>query len=113
MSLFKNVKEELPGRSEPDSPIPVTVLDLSKRYDLYCTTPTEERLYNNVKILGIRTFEKKKQELGMSLIGGYLEIEADNGTRMMIPSLGIYMICEHGSKPVYKVLRVRNGNQEA
>jgi hypothetical protein len=25
----------------------------------------------------------------------------------MIPGMRIYMICEHGMKPVYKVLRVR------
>lgn len=113
MSLFKNPRGEQPESPEPDSPIPVSVFDLSKRYDLYCSTPSEDRLYGNVKIIGIRTFEKKKQDFGMALIGGYLEIETDNGARMMIPHLRLYMICEHGSQPDYKVLRIRKTDNDA
>ena len=112
MSLFKNPRGEQSDKPEPDSPISVTVFDLSKRYDLYCSTPSEDRLYEDVRIIGIRTFEKKKQEFGMSLIGGYLEIEANNGTRLMIPHIRMYMICEHGSHPAYKVLRVRKSNND-
>lgn len=92
---------------QPDNPIPVSVIDLSKRYDIYCYIPSEDRLYENVRIVSIRTLERPKHEYGTSLIGGYIEIEADNGTRMMIPHIRIYMICEHGAQPAYKVLRVR------
>lgn len=111
MSFFKNPKEESAGTPEPDEPLPVTLSDRTKRYDIYCSTPTEDRLYENVRVVGIRTFEKRKQEFGMALIGGYLEIEANNGVRMMIPHIQMYMICEHGSQPAYKVLRVRNSAQ--
>ena len=44
---------------------------------------------------------------GSGFYGGYIETEAQNGTRMMIPHLSMYMICEHGPQPGYKVLRVR------
>jgi hypothetical protein len=96
----------------PDSGglIPVTLLELSKRYDIYCYIPSEDRLYEDVQIVGIRTFEPKKNEFSTALIGGYIEIEAPNGTRMMIPHIRIYMICEHGAQPAYKVLRVRKSS---
>jgi len=113
MSLFKNPRGELPETPEPDNPIPVTLIDLSKRYDIYCSIPGEDRLYEDVRIVAIRTFEKKKQDFGMALIGGYLEIETRNGARMMIPHIRMYMICEHGSQPDYKVLRTRKNDHDA
>ena len=113
MGLFKSPRGKQPEPPEPDDPIPVTTFDLSKRYDLYCSTPSEDRLYENVKIIGIRTFEKKKHNFGAALIGGYLDLETDNGARMMIPHTRLYMICEHGSRPDYKVLRIRKADHEA
>ena len=113
MSLFNNPRGEFPEKPEPDSPIPVTLFDLSKRYDIYCSIPGEDRLYEDVRVIAIRTFEKKKQEFGMALIGGYLEIETHNGARMMIPHIRMYMICEHGTQPDYKVLRVRKNDNDA
>jgi hypothetical protein len=89
------------------------LIDPSKRYDIYCSIPSEDRLYEDVKIVAIRTFEKKKQDFGMALIGGYLEIETSNGARMMIPHIRMYMICEHGMQPKYKVLRVRKNELDA
>lgn len=110
MSLFRD-KPGVSPSSEPD-PIPVEIFDLSKRYDIYCSIPSEDRLYEDVKIVGIRTFQKRKNDFGSSLIGGYIEIEAANGVRMMIQHVRINMICEHGSQPVFKVLRVRNSGPE-
>ena len=107
MSLFKAPRGESPSLPDPENPITVTVFNLSKRYDLYCSTPSEDRLYEDMKIIGIRTFEHKKNQYAKALIGGYLEIESPDGKRMMIPHLRIYMICEHGSQPAYKVIRVR------
>lgn len=49
----------------------------------------------------------------MALIGGYLEIETRQGARMMIPHMRMFMICEHGSRPDYKVLRIRQSDSEA
>ena len=113
MSLFQNPRGQTPETPEPDNPIPVSLIDLSKRYDIYCSIPGEDRLYEDVRIVAIRTFEKKKQDFGMALIGGYLEIETRNSTRMMIPHVRMFMICEHGSQPEYKVLRVRKNDNDA
>ena len=113
MSLFNSLKGKVPETPEPDDPIPVTLFDLSKRYDIYCSLPGEDRLYEDVRIIAIRAFEKKRHDLGMALIGGYLEIETRNGARMMIPHMRIYMICEHGTPPDYKVLRVRQNDPDA
>jgi hypothetical protein len=110
MSLF-NPRSNVPDSPDPEQPIPVAVFDLSRRYDLYCSTPSEDRLYENVSIIAIRTFERRKGDFA-SLIGGYLEIQANNGVRMMIPHHRIYMICEHGSQPAYKVLRVRKADRD-
>jgi hypothetical protein len=111
MSLFKNPASGSPAAPEPPKPpeggLPVALIDPSKRYDLYCSIPSEDRLYEDVKIIGIRTFEPKKHEFAPALLGGYLEIEARSGARMMIPHLRIHMICEHGAEPSYKVLRAR------
>ena len=95
---------------EPGDPIPVSVIDLSKSYDIYCYIPSEDRLYEDVRIVGIKTLEMPKHQFGNSVIGGYVEIEARNGTRMMIPHIRVYMICEHGAQPTYKVLRVRKSS---
>lgn len=99
---------EPPKSPELDGPIPVTVIDLSVRYDIYTARAFDDRLYEDVRIVGIKTFEQKDARFGTALLGGYLEIEARNGVRMMIPSMGIYMICQHGSLPEYKVLHDRN-----
>lgn len=96
----------------PDGAIPVATIDLSKRYDCYCSTPGEDRLYEDVRVIGIRSFEPKKLEYMNALLGGYLELEAQNGARMMIPHYRIYMICEHGSQPSYKVLRIRKADND-
>src|SRR5690349_19103493 len=94
MSLFKTPRVEQSGSPDPDGALPVTLFDSSKRYDLYCSTQSEDRLYEDVRIIGIRTFERKQHAYGTALIGGYLEIEARTGARMMIPHLRMYMICE-------------------
>jgi hypothetical protein len=109
MSLFRNPPGP-PASPEPDDPnrLPVETFDLSKRYDIYCSVPGEDRLYESVKIVGIRTFQKPKNEYGGALISGYLEIESVNGARMMIQNIRINLICEHGSAPEFTVLRVRN-----
>jgi len=109
MSLFKTPRggsPESPESPEPsDNAIPVAAVDLSKRYDLYCSMPdNEDRLYEDMRIIGIRTFQQKTQ-FSSGLIGGYLEIEARDGTRVMITHHFVRMFCEHGTKPIYKVLK--------
>jgi len=113
MSLFKKPTGGSSDSPEPDGSLPVTVFDLSKRYGLYCSTPSEDRLYEDVRIIGIRTFERKKHDYGTALIGGYIEIETHNGTRTMIRHLSMYMLCEHGAQPDFKVLRIRKSDLDA
>ena len=104
MGLFKSSPSEQPPQS--DGPIPVAPIDVSKRYDLYCSYGVEHRLYENIRIVGIRTFSSETR-FGSALIGGYIEIEGSEGTRVMIPHLHIIMLCEHGAQPKYKVLNSR------
>jgi hypothetical protein len=79
-------------------------VDLSKRYDVYCAEFNHDRLYENVRFVCIRTFDRIS-EFGSGLAGGYLEIEAEEGSRWLIPAFGIRLICEHGTQPAFKVLR--------
>ncbi len=92
-----------PGEDLNESAIPVAHFDATRRYDIYCSLMTDQRLYQNVKVTRIRTFDKITR-FSSVVIGGFLEIEADDGTRMLIPQHGIQMICEHGAQPKYKVL---------
>ena len=80
MSLFNRpsrqkqtgkIQEHSAESPKPDDGIPVSVIDLSKRYDIYCYLPGEYRLYENVRIVGIKTFESPKHKFGTSVIGGY------------------------------------------
>src|SRR5262245_59573815 len=104
MSLFKSSKEKQSEGEDTGSSVPITSFDITRRYDIYCNVVYEQRLYANVKVVGIRTFDKITR-FSSGALGGLLEIEATNGTRMMIPQFGIQMICEHGSEPTFKVLR--------
>jgi|SRR4051812_46339085 hypothetical protein len=111
MSLFG--KQSGGGSSgESGEGIPINAIDLSKSYDLYCTTQREERLYEDVKIIGIRTFERMRQ-YSSGLIGGYIEIQARDNTRMLISYHQVKMICEHGSQPKYKVLNTYKTDDDA
>jgi hypothetical protein len=112
MGLFGSRKPETPSpRSEPASEIPIAPIDLAKRYDVYCTDLYYERVYENVRFRGIRTFDRIT-EWSSGAIGGYLEIEAVDGSRWLIPNFGIKLICEHGTQPAFKVLRRRRGPHE-
>jgi hypothetical protein len=105
MGLFSSRRPAPPRPlSEQGSQIPITPIDLGSRYDVYCSVAGEERLYEDVRFLGIRTFDRIT-EFSSGLVSGYLEIEAENGSRLLIPSFGIQLICAHGTQPVYKVLR--------
>lgn len=112
MSFLRKPNSEPQIAPPPDGVLPVKLLDTSKRYDLYCNTSGEDRLYENVKLVCIRTLEPQKHQFSTALIGGYIEIEGQDGSLLMIPGMRIYMICEHGKKPVYKLLRVRKSEFE-
>jgi hypothetical protein len=94
----------LPPRPEPVIPIAITPIDVTKRYDVYCGVTGEERMYENICFVGIRTFERIT-EYSSGIIGGYLEIETADNSRLLIPMYGIQLICEHGTQPAFQVLR--------
>lgn len=109
MGLF-NSRRASPPRSTAESAnqTPVSQIDFHKRYDVYCSTGCEERVYEDVRFVGMRTFDRVS-EFTPTFVSGYLEIEATDGSRWMIPTFGIQLICERGTQPVYRVLR-RWGN---
>jgi len=94
---------EKPEDKEMGNAIPIASIDLAKRYDIYYSAISEDRLFENVRILGIKTLERMTK-FSSGLLGGWIEVEASNGTKMMIRNHGIHMICEAGSIPVYKVI---------
>ena len=91
------------------SPVPALHFDITKRYDIYCEIRGEYRLYQNVRLVAFKTLEDIRENSGM--FRSFLEIETNDETRMMIPSFPIHLICEHGVKPVYVVLK--NGSDSA
>lgn len=106
MGLFNSRQPKAsPTHVEPASQIPVAQIDLSKRYDVYCTDVGCDRLYENVSFVGIRTINRVKDSY--SFVDGFLEIESADGSRCLIPRYGIQLICEHGTQPPFKVLRRR------
>jgi hypothetical protein len=113
MGLFNSrAKAATPSAGpEPADRIPISQIDLTKRYDVYCSDLGHDRLYENVRFVGIRTFDRIT-EFSSGLIGGFLEIEAVDGSRWLIPNFGIRLMCEHGAQPVFKVLRHRRNSRD-
>lgn len=104
MGLFNSRQPSSPPLPGLGDPIPIAPVDLSKRYDVYCSEVGHDRLYEDVRFVCIRTFDRIT-EFSTGLVSGYLEIEAADGSRCLIPSFGIRTICEHGARPTFKVLR--------
>ena len=103
MSIFKKPPMSFPSFEKIKSPIPLEHFDVSKRYDIYYFTRNDERLYQNVRFVATRTLEDISPNF--SNLSGFVEIEAIDGTRVMLSRFGIHAICEHGAKPHYKVLK--------
>ena len=92
---------------QPAGLMPTAQIDFSKRYDIYMMASNEERVYENIRFLGIRKFGVHSAD-SLDLIGmpgSYLEVEASDGAVLMLASYSIQMICEHGTKPAFRVLR--------
>jgi hypothetical protein len=112
MGLFGSRRLGVPGYvpvAASGSAIPIAPVDLDKRYDVHVTAQGEERVYEDVRFVAIRTFDRLTNEFSSGLVGGFFEIEARDGSRLLLPSFGIQLLCEHGTRPAYKVTR-RWGN---
>jgi len=108
MGLFGSrrlrVPDWCPGAAS-GTPIPIVPMALDKWYDVYVTVQGEERVYEDVRFVGIRTFDRLTNEFSSGLIGGFLEIEVRDTSRLLIPTFGIQLLCEHGTRTAYKVIR--------
>lgn len=111
MGLFNSRPTTSASRPVPEDSIPLLPFDLSKRYDVRCSDVGYDRLYENVRFVCFRTFDRIT-EFSSALINGYLEIETADGARCLIPGFGIRMISEHGTRPTFKVLRHRRTPRE-
>ena len=105
MGLFDSKKPAVPQHGESANQIPINQFDLAKRYDVYSTEFNHDRVYENVRFIGVRTFDRIHEYTSPAF--GFLEIEAADGSQFLIPTFNIRMICEHGTKPIFKVLRRR------
>jgi hypothetical protein len=55
----------------------------------------------------MRTFDRIPDSMP-HFMGDFLEIESADGTRSFLPKFGIQLVCEHGARPAFKVLRRRH-----
>ena len=103
----------IPPYLQRKSSIPVQQFDLNARYDVYCSESSHDVLYENMRILGIRTFDAIS-EFGSGFTSGFLELETVDGVRMMVSQFRIQLICEPGKHPPFRVLnrhRPRDPNE--
>lgn len=85
MGLFNSRQPSAsPSHREPKDQIPINQIDRAKRYDVYCFCSGHDRLYEDVRFVGIRTFDRIS-EFSSGLVSGYLEIEAVGGSRFWSP----------------------------
>jgi hypothetical protein len=104
---FFSSQEPQQQPQRPDRVLPILPVELTKRYDVYIREPEHDRLYENVRFVCLRTFDRITEYSGT--LSSYLEIESSDGTRCLIPTLQITAICEHGVTLATKILRRRRG----
>jgi len=78
MGLFSSRQPKAPSpRLEPANEIPITQVDFSKRYDVYCAELNQAVVYRNVLFKGI----KKLQQFTIS---EFMELEQANGQTIFV-----------------------------
>jgi hypothetical protein len=103
MAFFRRAAIQVPDFGTIKSPVPLEHIDVTKRYDIYSFFPGEERLYENMRFVSIKTLDDIRSYTGA--FSGLVEIESMDGTRIMLPMHNIHMLCEHGSQPSFKLVR--------
>lgn len=104
MSLFNKKNTPLGGEGieRQKETIPITDLDLTIRYDIYCSDGYNDRLYSNVSINGYKTLSRNSDY--PSAFEEFLELETKTGTRMLIRTMAIDTMCEAGVEPIYRLV---------
>jgi hypothetical protein len=76
---------------------PGEAVDLSKRYDVYCTDWSQEvTVYSNVRFKGVKHLFPKSQYDALS---GFVELEQGDGQTIFVSRSSIIKFCEHGITP--------------
>jgi len=76
------------------------MIDVSKRYDVYCRDVDGEAVYRNVRFKGVRNLFKER-EFGFA---EFMEIEQVDGTVIFIGRHSIARFCEHGVTPKVEII---------
>ena len=88
MPMPDSHKSNPPDRPErpkkPLNQLSIAHFDLSKRYDIYCWTANQERLFENVRLAIMRTFNRGIGGMSFSY-GDYLELEAGDTSKIVVP----------------------------
>jgi hypothetical protein len=84
------VPEEEPKKRQGD------MIDLSKRYDVYCKEGSEQVVYRNVLFKGMK---KLFQVERYSIFTEYVEVEQADGKTIFFSRASIIKFCEHGVTP--------------
>jgi hypothetical protein len=73
-------------------------VDLSKRYDVYCTDWSQGvTVHRNVRFKGVKHLFPKSQYDALS---GFVELEQDDGQTSFVSRASIIRFCEYGATPV-------------
>jgi Clp amino terminal domain, pathogenicity island component len=84
------VPEKEPKKKQDD------MIDLSKRYDIYCREGSEAVVYRNVLFKGMK---KLFQVERYSIFTEYVEVEQADGKTVFFSRASIIKFCEHGVSP--------------
>lgn len=83
-------------REEESEKKPDDMIDLSKRYDVYCKEGSEAVVYRNALFKGMK---KLFQVERYSIFTEYVEIEQADGKTIFFSRASIIKFCEHGVMP--------------
>jgi hypothetical protein len=78
---------------DPKLPDPDSQVDLTKRYDVYCTRRGQAIVYRNVLFKGIKSLFSGGT---YDVLSQFFEMEHINGDRVFISRTEINAFCEHG-----------------
>jgi ATP-dependent Clp protease ATP-binding subunit ClpA len=81
--------------TKPQPPQP-DAIDISKRYDVFCTEENQVVVYRNILIRGRRSLLKQRDYEAFS---EFLELEQANGQVVFVARRSVIKFCEHGQTP--------------